>query len=157
MAKPDALHHITIQRWWLYCVTILLSDCLACLRLRLYRALLHHRRSRSLGPCQELEHSRNRLLEREARHHADLRTRSPRSDLSARVGARSRRLEAWVVWTPLASSRSPTGPSRRTRPVPGVTPPGCGTRPLVQCTGVASTVALYRSVHLYGVGRASVR
>ena len=26
-------------------------------------------------------------------------------------------------------------PSRRTRPVPGMTPPGCGTRPLVQCTG----------------------
>ena len=88
MARPDALHHITIQRWWLCCVTILLSDCLACLRLRLYRALLHHRRSRSLGPRRELEHSRNRLPEREARHHADLRTRSPRSDLSARNGAR---------------------------------------------------------------------
>ena len=88
MARPDALHHITIQRWWLCCVTILLSDCLACLRLRLYRAFLHHRRSRSLGPRRELEHSRNRLPEREARHHADLRTRSPRSDLSARNGAR---------------------------------------------------------------------
>ena len=40
-----------------------------------------------------------------------------------------------VSWTPLASSRSPTGPSRKSHgPYQGYTPPGCGTRPSAQCT-----------------------
>ena len=41
-----------------------------------------------------------------------------------------------VSWTPLASSRSPTGPSRKSHgPYQGYPPPGCGTRPSAQCTG----------------------
>ena len=41
-----------------------------------------------LGPTPRLEHSRNRLPEREARHHADLRTRVPGATSDARNGAR---------------------------------------------------------------------
>ena len=51
---------------------------------------------------------------------------------SARV-----KMEAWwCLGAPLAPSRSPTGPSRRSHgPYQGYPPPGCGTRPSAQCTG----------------------
>ena len=51
---------------------------------------------------------------------------------SARV-----KMEAWwCLGAPLAPTRSPTGPSRRSHgPYQGYPPPGCGTRPLAQCTG----------------------